>query len=107
MPRWDLDKFTRVKPQLGSQMKSVGEVMAIGRTFEESFQKAIRTIHMGKNLGFNYREGLFDTPEKLDDELIRPTPLRIYALAQAFQNGYSVDKVFFLSPKFLLLYVLN
>jgi carbamoyl-phosphate synthase/aspartate carbamoyltransferase len=93
IPRWDLDKFTRVKPQLGSQMKSVGEVMAIGRTWEESMQKAIRQVASGKNQGFDLRKGLFTDKEKLDDELVRPTPLRIYALAQAFENGYTVDQV--------------
>lgn len=93
IPRWDLDKFSRVKPQLGSQMKSVGEVMAIGRTFEESMQKALRTIHMGKNNGFDLKKGQFTTTEALDDELVRPTPQRIYAIAQAFENGYSVDKL--------------
>jgi len=93
IPRWDLDKFTRVKPQLGSQMKSVGEVMAIGRTFEESMQKALRTIHMGKNLGFDLKKDQFKTKETLDDELTRPTPQRIYAIAQAFENGYTVDQI--------------
>lgn len=74
-------------------MKSVGEVMAIGRTWEESVQKALRTVRMGKNLGFDFNKGQFKTEAELNDELTRPTPQRIYAIAQALENGYSVDKV--------------
>ncbi|RKF73828.1 Protein pyrABCN [Golovinomyces cichoracearum] len=88
MPRWDLKKFTRVSTQLGSSMKSVGEVMSIGRTFEEAIQKAIRAIDF-HNLGFN------DTPAlmSIDDELQTPSDQRLFAIANAMHSGYSVDKI--------------
>ncbi|KHJ33602.1 putative bifunctional pyrimidine biosynthesis protein [Erysiphe necator] len=88
MPRWDLKKFTRVSTQLGSSMKSIGEVMSIGRTFEEAIQKAIRAIDF-HNLGFN------DTPAlmSIDDELQTPSDQRLFAIANAMHSGYSVDKI--------------
>jgi len=88
MPRWDLKKFTRVSTQLGSSMKSVGEVMSIGRTFEEAIQKAIRAIDF-HNLGFN------DTPAlmSIDDELQTPSDQRLFAIANAMHAGYSVDRI--------------
>jgi len=91
IPRWDLDKFTRVKPQLSSQMKSVGEVMSIGRTWEESIQKALRTTHMGRNKGFELRPGAV---KNLDEELRAPTPARIYAIAEALDKGYTLDQIY-------------
>ncbi|KAF2270713.1 carbamoyl-phosphate synthase [Lojkania enalia] len=88
MPRWDLSKFQNVKRDIGSSMKSVGEVMAIGRTFEESFQKACRQVDP-KFLGF---QG--DKFEDLDETLKNPTDRRWLAVGQAmFHEGYSVDKV--------------
>ncbi|KAH7123868.1 hypothetical protein B0J11DRAFT_615396 [Dendryphion nanum] len=88
MPRWDLSKFQNVKRDIGSSMKSVGEVMAIGRTFEESFQKACRQVDP-KFLGF---QG--DKFEDLDDTLKNPTDRRWLAVGQAmFHEGYSVDKI--------------
>ncbi|KAF2099605.1 carbamoyl-phosphate synthase [Rhizodiscina lignyota] len=88
MPRWDLSKFQNVKRDIGSSMKSVGEVMAIGRTFEESFQKACRQVDP-KFLGF---QG--DKFEDLDDVLKNPTDRRWLAVGQAmYHEGYSVDKV--------------
>ncbi|EON64154.1 carbamoyl-phosphate synthase arginine-specific large chain [Coniosporium apollinis CBS 100218] len=88
MPRWDLSKFQNVKRDIGSSMKSVGEVMAIGRTFEESFQKACRQVDP-KFLGF---QG--DKFDDLDDVLRNPTDRRWLAVGQAmFHEGYSVDKV--------------
>ncbi|KAF2187793.1 carbamoyl-phosphate synthase [Zopfia rhizophila CBS 207.26] len=88
MPRWDLSKFQNVKRDIGSSMKSVGEVMAIGRTFEESFQKACRQVDP-KFLGF---QG--DYFENLDETLKNPTDRRWLAVGQAmFHEGYSVDKV--------------
>lgn len=90
IPRWDLDKFSRVKPQLNSQMKSVGEVMAIGRTWEESIQKALRSIKMSKNKGFERRPSVV---VDIDEELRNPTPARIYAIAEAFHKGYTIDQV--------------
>ncbi|ODV89576.1 hypothetical protein CANCADRAFT_140920 [Tortispora caseinolytica NRRL Y-17796] len=92
IPRWDLAKFQHVKRDIGSSMKSVGEVMAIGRTFEESFQKAIRQVDPSY-IGF---QGLkFDD---LDNALSEPTDRRWLAVGQAlFHEGYSVDKVHDLS----------
>ncbi|EDN06097.1 carbamoyl-phosphate synthase [Histoplasma capsulatum] len=88
IPRWDLSKFQHVKRDIGSSMKSVGEVMAIGRTFEESFQKAIRQIDP-KYVGF---QG--DKFEDLDDVLKSPTDRRWLAVGQAMlHENYSVDKV--------------
>ncbi|OAX84032.1 carbamoyl-phosphate synthase arginine-specific large chain [Emergomyces africanus] len=88
IPRWDLSKFQHVKRDIGSSMKSVGEVMAIGRTFEESFQKAIRQVDP-KYVGF---QG--DKFENLDDVLKNPTDRRWLAVGQAMlHENYSVDKV--------------
>ena len=88
MPRWDLKKFTRVSTQLGSSMKSVGEVMSIGRTFEEAIQKAIRAIDF-HNLGFNDTKALMS----IDDELQTPSDQRLFAIANAMHSGYTVDKI--------------
>lgn len=88
MPRWDLKKFTRVSTQLGSSMKSVGEVMSIGRTFEEAIQKAIRSIDF-HNLGFNETPALM----AIDDELQTPSDQRLFAIANAMHQGYTVDKI--------------
>jgi len=88
MPRWDLKKFTRVSTQLGSSMKSVGEVMSIGRTFEEAIQKAIRAIDF-HNLGFNDTKALMS----IDDELQTPSDQRLFAIANAMHSGYSVNKI--------------
>ncbi|KAI1074979.1 carbamoyl-phosphate synth [Whalleya microplaca] len=88
MPRWDLKKFTRVSTQLGSSMKSVGEVMSIGRTFEEAIQKAIRAIDF-HNLGFGETEALMS----IDDELQTPSDQRLFAIANAMDTGYSVDRI--------------
>ena len=88
MPRWDLKKFTRVSTQLGSSMKSIGEVMSIGRTFEEAIQKAIRAIDF-HNLGFNETKALMS----IDDELQTPSDQRLFAIANAMHAGYSVDKI--------------
>lgn len=88
IPRWDLAKFQHVKRDIGSSMKSVGEVMAIGRTFEESFQKAIRQVDP-KFVGF---QG--DKFEDLDFELQNPTDRRWLAVGQAMlHENYSVEKV--------------
>ncbi|KKY27002.1 putative bifunctional pyrimidine biosynthesis protein [Phaeomoniella chlamydospora] len=89
IPRWDLKKFTRVSTQLGSSMKSVGEVMAIGRTFEEAIQKAIRSVDF-HNLGFNETSNALMS---IDTELQTPSDQRMFALANAMHAGYSVDKI--------------
>ena len=90
MPRWDLKKFNRVSTLLGSSMKSVGEVMSIGRTFEEAIQKAIRSIDF-HNLGFNNTEQAL---MKIDDELQFPSDQRLFAIANAMHSGYSVEKIY-------------
>ncbi|KAK3078871.1 argininosuccinate lyase, partial [Coniosporium uncinatum] len=88
MPRWDLSKFQNVKRDIGSSMKSVGEVMAIGRTFEESFQKACRQVDP-RFMGF---QG--DHFDDLDETLRNPTDRRWLAVGQAmFHEGYTVDRV--------------
>ncbi|KAJ3572061.1 hypothetical protein NP233_g3336 [Leucocoprinus birnbaumii] len=88
IPRWDLKKFSRVSRLLSSSMKSVGEVMSIGRTFEETIQKAIRAID-DQFLGFAKNEFV----EDIDEELINPTDKRIFAISTAFHRGYSIDKI--------------
>ncbi|KAL2840866.1 hypothetical protein BJY01DRAFT_15462 [Aspergillus pseudoustus] len=88
IPRWDLKKFTRVSTQLGSSMKSVGEVMAIGRNFEEAIQKAIRSIDF-HNLGFNETNALMS----IKGELQTPSDQRLFAIANAMAAGYSVNDI--------------
>eukprot|EP00588_Corethron_pennatum_P011723 CAMPEP_0194278912 /NCGR_PEP_ID=MMETSP0169-20130528/12630_1 /TAXON_ID=218684 /ORGANISM="Corethron pennatum, Strain L29A3" /LENGTH=1562 /DNA_ID=CAMNT_0039023225 /DNA_START=198 /DNA_END=4883 /DNA_ORIENTATION=+ len=93
MPRWDLKKFNRVSNELGSSMLSVGEVMSIGRTFEEVIQKAVRMV----NPGMDGLEGddsnliLSDVP--LDEQLKVPTDRRLFAVQAAFERGYTIDRV--------------
>ena len=89
IPRWDLKKFLRVSTLLGSSMKSVGEVMAIGRTFEEAIQKAIRCIDLS-NMGFNETTAALMA---IDQELQTPSDQRLFAIANAMKTGYSVDKI--------------
>ncbi|KAK2751158.1 hypothetical protein FQN57_000235 [Myotisia sp. PD_48] len=88
IPRWDLKKFTRVSTQLGSSMKSVGEVMSIGRTFEEAIQKAIRAVDF-HNLGFNETNALMS----IKNELQTPSDQRLFAIANAMHSGYTVDDI--------------
>ncbi|MBW0471021.1 hypothetical protein O181_010736 [Austropuccinia psidii MF-1] len=90
MPRWDLKKFQRVSDKLGSSMKSVGEVMAIGRTFEETIQKAIRSVDPAFT-GFD-KNGIVSTQE-LITELSTPTDRRIFAIANAFHEGWTIDQI--------------
>jgi len=90
IPRWDLKKFNRVSTLLGSSMKSVGEVMSIGRTFEEAIQKAIRSVDVS-NLGFSPRNSALMS---IDNELQFPSDQRMFAIANAMACGkYSVDKI--------------
>jgi carbamoyl-phosphate synthase large subunit len=89
-PRWDLQKFQQVSTQLGSEMKSVGEVMSLGRSFEEVLQKAIRMLDVGM-LGFVGNDLNF---QDLDKELSEPTDKRIFAISHALQCGYSVDRIY-------------
>ncbi|KAJ2005367.1 Carbamoyl-phosphate synthase [Coemansia thaxteri] len=92
MPRWDLKKFERVSKNLSSAMKSVGEVMAIGRTFEETMQEAIRSVDTGFD-GFNRNTYVPETKEAIEEELTKPTDLRVFAIANAFHMGYTVDEI--------------
>ena len=92
IPRWDLNKFTGVSKNIGSSMKSVGEIMAIGRTFEEAIQKGIRMVGLGMH-GFVGNKEEINIPE-IESELTHPTDRRIFAIAEAFNKNYSVDEIF-------------
>ena len=91
IPRWDLNKFAGVSHHIGSSMKSVGEIMSIGRTFEEIIQKGLRMIGQGMH-GFVGNDHTRFT--NLDDELANPTDLRIFAIAQALEEGYSIERIY-------------
>ena len=93
VPRWDLQKFRRVSSEIGSEMKSVGEVMAIGRSFEEVLQKALRMLQIGA-YGFSHANFEFQNLEK---EIRAPTPERVFAIARALRDGWSVQKIHRLS----------
>jgi carbamoyl-phosphate synthase large subunit len=88
-PRWDLGKFWGASTKIGSEMKSVGEVMAIGRTFAEVIQKAVRMLDIGVR---GLDPGAFQF-EDLRDQLRNATPLRIFAIAQAIRDGISIDEI--------------
>lgn len=90
IPRWDLGKFHGVDRELGSSMKSVGEVMAIGRTFEEAMQKGLRMIGQGMH-GFVANKA--PKIQDLDTALRQPTDTRAFVISQAFEEGYTVDQV--------------
>ncbi len=90
IPRWDLGKFHGVKREIGSSMKSVGEVMAIGRTFEEVIQKGLRMIGQGKH---GFIENAPMSIEDIDRSLREPTDRRIFVIEAAFRKGYSVDQI--------------
>ena len=90
IPRWDLGKFHGVKKEIGSSMKSVGEVMAIGRTFEEAIQKGLRMIGQGMHGFIENKE--VSVPD-IDKALKEPTDKRIFVIESAFRKGYSADKV--------------
>ena len=90
IPRWDLTKFAGVSRLIGSSMKSVGEIMAIGRSFEEMMQKGLRMIGQGMHGFVGNDHTRFDN---LDDELQNPTDLRIFAIAQALEEGYTVERI--------------
>ncbi|KAJ3335429.1 Carbamoyl-phosphate synthase, partial [Gonapodya sp. JEL0774] len=88
IPRWDLKKFQRVSTKITSAMKSVGEIMAVGRTFEETIQKALRAVEYSF-IGFSEN----DSVEKLDEELANPTDLRVFAIANALHKGYTIERI--------------
>jgi carbamoyl-phosphate synthase large subunit len=91
IPRWDLNKFEGVSHAIGSSMKSVGEVMAIGRNFEEVIQKGLRMIGQGMHGFTGNRELHFKDIEK---ELAEPTDMRIFSIAEALEKGMSVDRIY-------------
>jgi carbamoyl-phosphate synthase large subunit len=90
IPRWDLTKFQGVSREIGSSMKSVGEIMSIGQSFEEIIQKGLRMIGQGMH-GFVGNKDL--TFDNIEDALSKPTDLRIFAIADAFEKGYTVDQI--------------
>jgi len=94
IPRWDLNKFKKAENTIGSSMKSVGEVMGIGRTFEEAYQKAIRMLDLDFEGAVN--ETLFKNTKKseIKEKLKKPTPNRMFALAQAFIMGFTVEEIY-------------
>ena len=94
IPRWDLRKFRNVSYQIGSSMKSVGEVMAIGRSFEEALQKAIRMLGNGP-VGFAANDDIHF--KDLETEISHPTDYRLFAIANALRQGVSVDRIHALS----------
>jgi carbamoyl-phosphate synthase large subunit len=95
IPRWDLDKFKGADQTIGTSMKSVGEVMGIGRTFEEAYQKAIRMLDLGLEGATSKRVFLEEGSEAaiIDKYLYTPTPKRIFALPVAMRNGFSIEKI--------------
>jgi len=91
IPKWDLKKFRRVSKQIGSGMKSVGEIMAIGRNFEEALQKGLRMLESGaKGLVANKRVAF----SNLENALQEPTDERIFAIAEAIKKGFSITKIY-------------
>ncbi len=93
IPRWDLKKFRLVSKRIGSGMKSVGEVMAIGRKFEEALQKAVRMLEIGVDGIVANKNNSSLIPGDLERELREPTDLRILAIPEAFRRGYSIDRI--------------
>jgi carbamoyl-phosphate synthase large subunit len=91
IPRWDLGKFHGVSKEIGSSMKSVGEIMAIGRTFEEAIQKGLLMINIGMH-GFAANKPL--QADDLDEALKNPTDKRIFCIEEAFKRGYTVDRIY-------------
>ena len=90
IPRWDLSKFIGVDREIGSSMKSVGEIMSIGKSFEEIIQKGLRMIGQGMHGFVGNNDIRFDD---LDNALSHPTDLRIFAIAQALEEGYTIDRI--------------
>ena len=90
IPRWDLTKFAGVSRKIGSSMKSVGEIMSIGRSFAEMLQKGLRMIGQGMHGFVGNDHTKFDN---LDEELSNPTDLRIFAIAQALEEGYTIERI--------------
>ncbi|MBR2637662.1 MAG: carbamoyl-phosphate synthase (glutamine-hydrolyzing) large subunit [Bacteroidaceae bacterium] len=90
IPRWDLTKFAGVSRQIGSSMKSVGEIMSIGRSFEEVIQKGLRMIGQGMHGFVGNEHTHFDN---IEEELANPTDMRIFSIASALEEGYSIERI--------------
>jgi len=93
IPRWDLQKFPKVEEEIGSKMKSVGEVMAIGRSFPEVLQKAIRMLQVGK-FGLVLNKSKTET---IKEDIVTPTPRRLFAISRALRAEYTVDEIYKMS----------
>jgi carbamoyl-phosphate synthase large subunit len=93
IPRWDMGKFKGVSKELGSSMKSVGEVMAIGRTFEEAIQKGLRMIGQGMHGFVGNKDLEYDDPEQIKRELSNPTDMRIFVIAMALYKDLSIEEI--------------
>jgi carbamoyl-phosphate synthase large subunit len=93
IPRWDLGKFNGVSKEIGSSMKSVGEIMAIGRSFEEAIQKGLRMIGQGMHGFVGNKDIDLETPGLIEDALRKPTDTRIFVIAMALKTGFSVDHI--------------
>lgn len=96
IPRWDLDKFRKVSQQISSEMKSVGEIMALGRSFEEVIQKGLRMLQIGM-IGLTENERLNIDTENLKQAIAHPTPKRILAIAEALREGWDIKEIYKLS----------
>ncbi|TNJ66374.1 carbamoyl-phosphate synthase large subunit [Paenibacillus hemerocallicola] len=92
IPRWPFDKFTSANRKLGTQMKATGEVMAIGRTFEESIHKAIRSLEIGVHRLFLKGTDLLDT-DTLESRLRKPDDERLFLIAEAYRRGYTLQQI--------------
>jgi len=98
IPRWDLQKFTKADRHIGPQMRSVGEVMAIGRCLEEALQKAVRMLDIGKmGLVCNEEDSEPESTEKIKDVLANPTDERLFKIVKALKMGISIEEIYYLS----------
>ncbi len=93
IPRWDLGKFRGVSKEIGSSMKSVGEVMAIGRNFEEALQKGLRMIGQGMHGFVENRELESDVREEIENLLSNPTDMRIFVISMALRHNFTIDEI--------------
>jgi carbamoyl-phosphate synthase large subunit len=92
IPRWDLDKFQKVSTTIDTEMKSVGEIMALGKTFEEVMQKGLRMLQIGMQ-GFSGNKSIYLTEQKIEDGLVNATPRRVLAIYEALNKGWSTEKI--------------
>ena len=92
IPRWDLNKFRMVSKKISSEMKSVGEIMALGRSFEEVMQKGLRMLQVGMH-GFVANEDIKIKVDRMEEDIKNPTPKRILVIAEALKQGWSVERI--------------